>query len=151
MEIQQILGYLLNTAARMIKRTMDDNLSKYNITTSQWAVLKLLDSKPGLAQTEISRVLSSDKATVGDVILRLIEKDYIEKSVNVKDRRGYSVSLTPKAKELIKDMERMASDVTLKALYGMEDTDIQNLNKSLQQIIRNLSKEESLCPGDEKY
>ncbi len=151
MEIQQILGYLLNTAARMIKRAMDDNLSKYNITTSQWAVLKLLDSKPGLTQTEIARALSADKATAGEVILRLSEKDYLKKSVNERDKRSYSVSLTPKAKELIKDMERMASDVTMKALYGMEDTDIQNLNKSLQQIIKNLSKEESLCPGEEKY
>lgn len=95
--------------------------------------------------------LSGDKATAGDVVLRLSEKDYIKKSVNVRDKRSYSVSLTPKAKELIKDMERMASDVTSKALYGMEDTDIQILNKSLQQIIHNLSKEESLCPEDGKY
>ena len=97
MEIQQILGYLLNTAARMIKRAMDDNLSKYNITTSQWAVLKLLDSKPGLTQTEIARALSADKATAGEVILRLSEKDYLKKSVNERDKRSYSVSLTPKA------------------------------------------------------
>ena len=104
-----------------------------------------------MTQTEIARTLSGDKATAGDVILRLSEKDYINKSINVRDKRSYSVSLTPKAKELIKDMERMASEVTLKALYGMADTDMQILNKSLQQIINNLSKEESLCPGDGKY
>lgn len=45
MEIQNILGYLLNTSARFIKREMDKNLDKYDLTTSQWAVIKLLYTK----------------------------------------------------------------------------------------------------------
>lgn len=141
MNIQQILGYLLNTSSKLIKRTMDNKLSKYNITTSQWAVLKLLDTKNQLTQTEIAKELLGDKATAGDIILRLCEKNYIEKSINKNDKRMYVVSLTPKAKNLITDMERMANDVTKKALEGLGDNDVQILYKSLNQIINNLSKE----------
>lgn len=65
----------------------------------------------------------------------------IEKSVNKNDKRVNVVSLTPKAKNLIKDMETMADDVTKKALEGLNDNDIQNLYKCLNQIINNLSKE----------
>ena len=144
MEIQQILGYLLNTSSKLIKRTMDSHLSEYNITTSQWAVLKLLDTKNQLTQTEIAKELLGDKATAGDIILRLCEKDYVKKSLDKKDKRMYVVNLTPKSKILINDMERKAIDVTNKALDGLDDNDIQILNKSLKQIINNLSKEGKL-------
>jgi len=144
MEIQQILGYLLNTSSKLIKRTMDIHLSEYNITTSQWAVLKLLDTKKQLTQTEIAKELLGDKATAGDIILRLCEKGYVDKSLDKSDKRMYVVSLTSKAKILINAMEKKAIDVTNKALDGLDDNDIQILNKSLNQIISNLSKEGKL-------
>lgn len=50
MEMQNILGYMLNTSARFIKRKMDKNLEEYEITTFQWAVLKLLSQKEQLTR-----------------------------------------------------------------------------------------------------
>ncbi|MHB8063274.1 MAG: MarR family winged helix-turn-helix transcriptional regulator [Ruminiclostridium sp.] len=140
MEIQEILGYLLNTSAKLIKRSMDKYLEKYGITTSQWAVLKLLDTKDQLTQTQIANELLGDKATAGDIILRLCGKNYIEKAFDKNDRRAYVVKLTPAAKKMITDIERMANDVSSKALEGLNEGDIQALYKALNQIIGNLSK-----------
>lgn len=142
MNIQQILGYLLNTSAKLIKKTMDNNLRKYNITTSQWAVLKLLYTKYELTQTQIANELLSDKATVGEVIGRLCEKNYVKKLVNKNDKRAYIASLTPEAKNIVEDIDRMATEVTKKALEGFNKDDIQVLYKSLNKIINNLSKEQ---------
>lgn len=141
MNIQQILGYLLNTSAKLIKKTMDNNLRKYNITTSQWAVLKLLYTKYELTQTQIANELLSDKATVGEVIGRLCEKNYVKKLVNKNDKRAYVASLTLEAKNIVEDIDRMATEVTKKALEGFNKGDIQVLYKSLNKIINNLSKE----------
>lgn len=142
MEIQEVLGYLLNSSSRLIKRTMDNSLGKYNITTSQWAVLKLLDTRKQLTQTQIAQELLGDKATVGDIILRLNEKDYIEKSLSENDRRTYLIRLTPKAKSVVKDIESMANEVTKKALEGFNEEDKKLLYQSLNRIIDNLSKED---------
>lgn len=142
MEIQEILGYMLATSTKLIKRTMDNYLSTYHITTSQWAVLKLLDSRIQLTQSQIANELVGDKATVGEIIQRLYEKDYIEKSFYENDRRVYLISLTPKAKNIIKDIERMVNDVNKTALKGFTGDDIQKLYDFLTQIIDNLSKEE---------
>lgn len=141
MVIQEILGYLLNTSAKLSKRVMDNYLNKYDITTSQWAILKLLDSKNLLTQTQIAKELSGDRATVGDIIQRLYEKGYIEKTSDKNDRRVYVVCITQKAKNIIEDIERMAADVTKKALEGLSENDKQILYKSLSQIIDNLSQE----------
>ncbi|SFG83740.1 MarR family protein [Sporolactobacillus nakayamae] len=70
MDIEKILGYLLNTSARLIKHDMEKQLIDFDITTAQWAVLKLLDSWGELTQTEIADKLKSDKATVGFIVAR---------------------------------------------------------------------------------
>ena len=141
MEIQEILGYMLNTSSKLIKRTMENYLSKYDITTSQWAVLKLLDTKIQLTQSQIANELLADKATVGEIILRLYEKNYIEKSFCKADRRAYVINLTPKANEAVKDIEGMVIEVTEKAVQGLTGDDIQLLYKYLNQIIVNLKGE----------
>lgn len=142
MEIQGILGYMLNASARLIKREMDSYLENYNVTTSQWAVLKLLDTKKQLTQTEIAVELSGDKATAGEIIFKLCEKKYLEKKQDTRDRRAYVITLTPRAQEIVKDIEMMSEEVTKKALKDLDEEAVQVMYKCLNKIIANLTGEE---------
>ena len=141
MEIQEILGYQLGTSSRLIKRTMESSLTNYDITTPQWSVLKLLNTREQLTQSQIANELVGDKATVGEVILRLSEKGYIEKSFHDHDRRVHLIRLTAKAKEAVKNIEKMVPDITEKALQGFSEEDRELLHKFLNQIIDNLKGE----------
>lgn len=141
MEIHDILGYLLNTSARLIKRKMDYELERYDITTSQWAVLKLLYSKTELSQAQISDELMSDRATIGTVIFKLLDKGLIKKNLDPADRRSYAVCLTRKSKDIVKEIENKVEKVTEAALKGMTKSDIDRLFRSLNSIINNLSEE----------
>lgn len=140
MEIQDILGYLLNSSARLIKRSMDKLLEKYNITTSQWSVIKLLDTKECLTQTQIAAELKADKATVGEIISKLCDKKLLIKSYDQSDKRAYSVSITDEAKKIVADIEIMALQVTGVALSGFSEKEQEQLYISLNRIIKNLSK-----------
>lgn len=142
MEIQNILGYLLNTSARFIKRKMDKNLERYNLTTSQWAVIKLLFDRKELTQAQIADELNSDRATAGTVILKLYEKKYIDKVIDKNDKRSYVISLTQEAKNVVKEIELIAEHITKEALIEVSDDNIKVLYDVLGQIIKNLSKEE---------
>lgn len=144
MEIQNILGYLLNTSARFIKREMDKNLDKYDLTTSQWAVIKLLYNKKELTQAQIADELKSDRATAGNVILNLYEKKYVDKRIGEKDRRTYIICLTEKAMKAVNEIELIAEEVTRKALYGLDDKHIKIMYEGLSKVINNLSEGENL-------
>lgn len=142
MEIQNILGYLLGASSRFIKRKMDKKLEAYKLTTSQWSVIKLLDSKTELTQAEIADELKADRATAGAVILNLYEKQYVDKVIDKNDRRSYVIRLTQKAKAAVKEIERIAEKVTEEALEGVTDADKKILYDVLKQIINNLSEGE---------
>jgi len=142
MEIQNILGYLIGTSARFIKREMDKNLEAYDLTTSQWAVIKLLYNKEKLTQVEIANELRGDRATAGNVIFNLYEKKYVDKVIDKNDRRSYMITLTEKAKDVVKEIDIIAEKVTKQALEGLSDDNTKILYQALKQIINNLTREE---------
>jgi DNA-binding MarR family transcriptional regulator len=82
---------------------------------------------------------NSDEATVGDVILRLCEKGHLDKSMDTKDRRAFTVSLSPDSMKMVKEIEEIGTSITAKALMGMEQKEIEIFYKVLMQIMINLS------------
>lgn len=142
MEIKNSLGYMLGASTRLIKRRMDKNLEDYGITTSQWAVLKLLAEQEQLTQKQIADGLSSDKATVGEIIKLLNKKGYVEKVINDRDKRAFLIKLTTKAKVMVNDLVSKASFVNEIALKGFSDKETELLRDMLNKIIENLSREE---------
>lgn len=142
MELQNILGYLINTSAKFIKRKMDKNLESFNLTTPQWAVLKLIHDKNELTQAQIAHELQADRATTGAVILNLCEKDYVYKTIDKNDRRAYIISLTQKAKDTVKQIELITDSITKEALEGVSEDKVKVLYDVLRQILSNLAIEE---------
>lgn len=138
MKIQQSLGYLLNTSARLMKRKLDTQLKNYDITTAQWAALKLLSVENNLSQAEIADKMNADRATCGAVIDKLISKGLLEKELSQDDRRSYIVKILPTALALVDEVTLLAVDTNCYALQGLSDCDIDILTNCLETIILNL-------------
>lgn len=141
MEIQQSLGYLLNTSARLIKRKLDMQLKNYDITTAQWAALKLLSMEDNLSQAEIADKMNADRATCGAVIDKLIAKGLLQKELFENDRRSYRVKILPVALVIVNEVTLLAENVNISAVEGLSDTEINMLAQCLNTIISNMGGE----------
>lgn len=141
MEIQQSLGYLLNTSARLIKRKLDIQLKNYDITTAQWAALKLLSMEDNLSQAEIADKLNADRATCGAVIDKLISKGLLQKELFENDRRSFRVKILPPALTIVKEVTLLAENVNISAVEGLSDNEINILTQCLTTIISNMGGE----------
>lgn len=83
-----------------------------------------------------------DRSTAGTVIFKLNEKEYVKKNLASDDRRSYVVRLTPKAKDIIENIEKKAEDLSALVLIGSGEDEINVLFRSLKKIISNLSEGE---------
>ena len=92
-----------------------------------------------MTQAEIADQFSSDRATIGSVIMKLHKKKFLKKTLSNSDRRAYVISLTPKAREIADEIEQISEAVAKKALGGLSEDEIKHLYKALNQIICNLS------------
>ena len=139
MDKQEALGYLFSISSRFYKRAVDQALEKYDLTTSQCAVVRMLLHQGEMTQAEIADQFSSDRATIGSVIMKLHKKKFLKKTLSNSDRRAYVISLTPKAREIADEIEQISEAVAKKALGGLSEDEIKHLYKALNQIICNLS------------
>jgi len=141
LEIQQSLGYLINTSARLVKRNLDMNIKSYGITTAQWAVLKLLSVEDNLSQAEIADKTHSDRATCGAVIDKLISKGLLQKELFENDRRSYRVRILSAALVIVDEVTLLAESVNNLAVKGLSDTEISTFTQCLNTLISNLGGE----------
>jgi DNA-binding MarR family transcriptional regulator len=111
------------------------------ITTSQWAVLKLLSEYDELTQAQIAERLYSDRATIGTVIDKLVEKNMVTKKMCKEDRRYFIINLLPEDKEKVIHLMKTAEESNNIALNDIATQDIEIFEKCLRKVISNLEQE----------
>lgn len=138
------IGYLLNKASRSIKWQLNKKLEKYNVTSSQWSVLKDLDMHDKeniqeLTPASVAERLNIDRPTMSGIISRLSKNNWIETRINPEDKRSQIIMLTAKAKEVLNMLEDISDETVNIALKGFTKEEIKEIKNLLRKIIDNLS------------
>lgn len=108
-----------------------------DITVDQALVLLFIDKNPEMSQSELSRLVFKDYASITRIIELMVKKGYLSREVNPKDRRRSILSITKKGKGAIKSLEPIILYNREMALKGLEIKQLKELQKSLDTIIAN--------------
>ena len=145
------IGYLLMKVSKDLRYDLTKELTLYELTTSQWAVIKRLhieeESESELTMrtaVEIALKLDLDKPTVSGIVNRLYEKELLRKEPHPNDKRATVLFLTPKAKELIPKLEFISNRVIDESLQNFSAEEKTMFLRLLSKMDSNLSKEKSL-------
>lgn len=118
---------------------MDDGdrrvLRAWNLSTSQFAVLLLLDAEEGWRLTDLSERLLFDKSTVTRIIDRLEQASLVRRIADPGDRRVQRVVLTEQGRER-RDGARAAHERSLEHRMGALDADEQRHLRALLAKLR---------------
>lgn len=66
----------------------------FELTPVQFAALDAVHTHPGTDQASVAGLIAYDRATIGGVIDRLVQKGWIHRVVSARDRRARELSLT---------------------------------------------------------
>lgn len=99
-------------------------LRSFNLSTSQFAVLLLLDADEGWRLTDLSERLLFDKSTVTRIIDRLEQAELVRRIADPADRRVQRVVLTPLGLEQ-RNNARVAHERSLERRMAVLDADEQ--------------------------
>lgn len=104
MERKITCGELIKQIDDGIKKQINNDLKKYDITFSQMTVLVILfaEEKKSLTMKEIEQKLHVAQPTVAGIVKRLKEKEFIQISTNAEDGRIKLVELTSKGEDCCK-------------------------------------------------
>lgn len=86
-----------------------------DLTPVQFAVLHMLNDRPGIDQVTLAGLIAYDKVTIGGVIARLEARGLLARTVLPTDRRSRTLQITPAGAEVL----ARVADPVLRAQDGM--------------------------------
>lgn len=114
-------------------------LEKYQLYSSQWAVLRLLNDKGRHSFVEIANYMSIEKPSVTRFVHKLIELGYVE-TVAGRDKREKLVQLTAYGEELVLEIKAHLKPLFEQALEGVSKQEIEIATQVLEKICANINR-----------
>ncbi|NMD70918.1 MarR family transcriptional regulator [Bacillus sp. DNRA2] len=143
------IGYLMMKVSKELRYALSKKLAFYDLTSSQWAVMKQLDIEEQIQSSlnkktavELAARLDFDKPTISGIVKRLIEKEMIRREVHPNDRRASVLFLTKEAKELIPVIDEVCDVVIEHSLRAFDSNEKAMFLQLLKKIDKTLIKEE---------
>lgn len=109
-----------------------------DITIDQKLILQYINEFPELSQKEIAELVFKDNASLTRMIDLMVKKGFLVRSENQADRRRHKIEITPKGKEVLNKLTPVISDNREKALSGLTQEDLDELDRLLNKILVNL-------------
>jgi DNA-binding MarR family transcriptional regulator len=140
--IDESLGYLVNYMAKLFARAHAACLEEHGATLGQWTILMFLWAEEGLTQTELSRRIAIEDATMVRTIDRMERDGLVQRVRNPQDRRQLNIFLTEKGRSLRDVLIPCALAVNSTALQDFSEEErrqlfyfVHRLSKALEQSL----------------
>lgn len=114
-------------------------LERYQLYSSQWAVLRLLMDKGPHTFIDIANFMSIEKPSVTRLVQKLVELGYVE-TVAGRDKREKLVQLSAHGEELVYEIKAHLKPFFEQALVGVPKQDIEIATQVLAKICANINR-----------
>ncbi len=133
------LGWMLNSAARLVQRRFNTKLQPHGVTPPQWGVLVALWEQDGLPLSELAKRSYFDGPTMTGIVDRLEASGLVDRRRDSQDRRVISVYLTDAGRALNGVLPALSDTTNREAVAGIADDELARFSDTLRKIIQNLS------------
>ncbi|MDH6120300.1 DNA-binding MarR family transcriptional regulator [Kitasatospora sp. GAS204A] len=100
LDAQRAVGYLIRVGQQVHTKLWAEHVGT-ELTAPQFAVLDALESEPGADQRTVGELASLDKATMAEMVSRLVRRGLVLRRRDPSDGRRNLLSLSPTGQELL--------------------------------------------------
>lgn len=114
--LAQQINHCLRRAHQRASAIFLETVADLQLTPTQWAALVTLNTEGALSQNQLGRLTCMDPATTQGVILRLVDRNLVERHPDPHDRRRTSVRLTAPGQALVASLLPKAQEAHARTL-----------------------------------
>ncbi len=108
LSVNESLGFALTTTLNTLRKKFNSELKSLDITSEQYAVMKLVLEFASLMPSKIADMLSRDRANITRIVNSLEKKGFIKKEKL--NEKSYVITLTDKGKKALEKAEKIVID-----------------------------------------
>ena len=136
---EQDIGRSIHILSRLIKRRIDEAVSKYNVTSVQCAVIEFISHKKGdVFAKDIESNFNMRRATVAEVLSLMEKNDLIKREVSSKDARLKKIVLTKKSLKIKASFEKDIKKVEKQLVQDFTESEKQDFFRLINKMSNNL-------------
>ena len=105
-----------------------------SVGISEAHLLLQLDTEPESTAKDLAEALSLDKSTISREINRAIKNGLLRQRTSSQDRRAKKLSITPKAKKLLGQLDSSQAEILRECFRELHDKDEQSLAELLRLL-----------------
>jgi DNA-binding MarR family transcriptional regulator len=132
-ELENMPGYLFRVLENKSNSLFQNALAEKNLTTRQFGVLNTLARHGVMTQTELAERTSSDKSTLGEMLVRMRERGLLTRKRGA-DRRSIVIALTDDGRRLVLDVVPVVVAMQKKILEALPEEYRMLFMKCLKQL-----------------
>lgn len=138
-KLEDVLYYLIEKTNKVIRRYSQERFVEagFNITVDQWVALKKINDTERITQIELADALFKDRASITRILSLLQDKKLVSKTEGA-DKRANELSLTATGKKFMDQALTIVKSARKKGIEAFDEREIEQLQRSLQKIIKNL-------------
>ena len=114
--VEDCISFLIGKAAQRVTRRARERLADFEVTPTQYAVLKVLWERDGRSAAELAARLLIDSATITGVVDRLEAAYLLARRPDPDDRRVHRLFLTERGQSLRDPLDAAMDDLNAEAL-----------------------------------
>ena len=101
-------GFLIRRAHQIAVSLFLEETGDLGITNTQYGILFVLKSRPGVDQITLAKLLGLDRSTTGMVLGKLEDAGLIERAQGIADRRRRTLQLTKAGEKMLAQLREPA-------------------------------------------
>ncbi len=137
------IGFLLNDAARLMRKDFERRTRAMGLTRAQWQTLFHLARNEGCNQVTLADLLEVEPITLARVIDKLEACGLVERRADPNDRRARLLFLGARAHPLLEELRALGAETREIALAGIGEDERTLLMTLLTRMRANLAGREA--------
>lgn len=133
-----VSGMLFTKAHRLVRERIYTLLEFYGLTPTLWSLISIITrAEEGVRSATLATELGVKPPMITMLADTLIEQGLIRRVPHHTDGRVKLLTITPKGKKTVKEVENKLSGEIGYLLHGLNPSEIATFQKILQTIIQN--------------
>lgn len=133
MRTHDMAGHLIRRLNQRSTQTFTQQAQAagFSLTPVQFAAMDAIATHPGIDQAGVATKIAYDRATIGGVIDRLVQKGLVARNVSSQDRRAREVRLTEAGETLLAQI--------LPVVIALQDDILAGLTPQEREVFKTLA------------
>jgi DNA-binding MarR family transcriptional regulator len=136
---RESIGKWVSIIYRRSQIYIDKELAQYNLNSSQYLVLLMLDHTDDAHQETVSHELHLDKATITRAVIKLMKLGYVTREVDPSDKRAYVLKITKKGRKLVPEIRKVLDRTSRIFLSGFTTKETAVALELLKRMYQNIT------------